>query len=87
MEYHTLYSGFPPKSVYLNKGIGEGMLWLSLARYKTSYLPKAVTRWKHNLRKQFTNEEYFQVMLHTTLFSGDYIQLHYWVNAVTKERG
>lgn len=87
MEYHTLYSGFPPKSVYLNKGIGEGMLWLSLSKYKTSYLPKAVTRWKHNLRKQLTKEEYFQVMLHTTLFSGDYIQLQYWVNAVTKERG
>jgi hypothetical protein len=87
MEYHTLYSGFPPKSVYLNKGIGEGMLWLSLAKYKTSYLPKAITRWKHNLRKQFTNEEYFRVILHTTLFSGDYIQLQYWVNAVTKERG
>jgi hypothetical protein len=83
-KYHTVYKGFPPKSLYLNKGIGEGMVWVSLSAYKTSYLPKAVTRWKHNMRKQLDNKEYFNVMSRTTLFSGDLEKTVYWINTITK---
>lgn len=70
-NYNSIYFGFPPKIFYVRKGLGFGMTWVSLSEYKSDYLPKAIRRWKHNLRKQLTKYEYWQVTTRTVLFYGD----------------
>ncbi len=70
-NYNSIYFGFPPKIFYVHKGLGFGMTWVVLSEYKPEYLPKAIRRWKHNLRKQLTKYEYWQVTTRTVLFYGN----------------
>ena len=70
-SYNSIYFGFPPKIFYFRKGLGFGMTWVNLSEYKPDYLPKAIRRWKHNLRKQLSKYEYWQVTIRTVLFYGD----------------
>lgn len=74
-NYHSICSGFPSKSFYIHKGLEFGLTWAGLSEYKADYLPKAISRWKHNLRKQLTKEEYWQVTTRTVLFYANEEQL------------
>jgi hypothetical protein len=70
-NYNSIYFGFPPKCFYIGKGLGFGMTWVGLSEYKPEYLAKAIRRWKHNLRKQLSKYEYWQVTTRTLLFYGN----------------
>jgi hypothetical protein len=66
-DYFSISYGFPNKGFLLGKGLDTGITLVVIGHLTSKYAPKAIDRWKHNLRKQLGKELFRKAMYRTTL--------------------
>ena len=66
-DYFVIVTEFPNKHHYIQKGLDYGITLVAFGGISTSYAPKAISRWKHNLRKQLGKRMFQQAMIRTVL--------------------